>query len=184
MFSTIVILIVAFLFLVFFIFYKRDMLLKMFSRDVTSSTRQFQEQLEQTADIVIKRLEEQITHLEYLLEEANEKVISLDNKIQVVNKILNKENTISESLHTSELTLPNLTIEEHKTISSTSINNIAISTNEIVQLSTENYKDMARNDKRSSILAMADLGYDINEIAKATGISKGEIMLLLQLNKK
>lgn len=70
MLSSIIILIVVVVILI--IFYKRDMLLKMFSLNVTSSTNQFQQQLEQTADIVIKRLEEQIIHLEYLLEEANE----------------------------------------------------------------------------------------------------------------
>ena len=120
---------------------------------------------------VIKRLEEQITHLEYLLEEANEKITSLDNKIQVANKILNTENNnIKESLNTL--------------ISSAETTNISIVANEIATMSIDNYKDMGRNDKRSSIIEMADLGYDITEIAKTTGISKGEIMLLLQLNKK
>lgn len=64
------------------------------------------------------------------------------------------------------------------------INNIAIATNEVAHLSIDNYKELARNDKRNSIIAMADDGYDITEIAQATGISKGEIMLLLQLNKR
>jgi len=170
MFSIIMI-VVAFILVVFFVFYKRDMLIKMFSTDFLSPANRFQEQLEQTADIVIKRLEEQITHLEYLLEEANEKITSLDNKIQVANKILNKENNIIE--------------EPLNPLISSDINtNIGIITNEIATMSKDNYKDMGRNDKRSSIIEMANLGYDITEIAKNTGISKGEIMLLLQLNKK
>ena len=170
MFSSSIIVII-FIVVVFFIIYKRDILLQMSSISVTSSTIRFQEQLEQTADIVIKRLVEQITHLEELLDEANEKIACLDNKIQIANKILNNENNnISECLNQS--------------IISTSTTNIGTVTNEIATVSIENYKDMGRNGKRSSILEMSDLGYDITEIAKNTGISKGEIMLLLQLNKK
>jgi len=161
----------TFMLLVVFIFYKRDMIKKFFSIDITSPTNQFQAQLEQIADTVIKRLEEQITHLEYLLEEANEKIVNLDNKIQIANEILNKENNNQqESLHTL--------------IRSTVTPNTGLVANETTVMNSGKYKEMGRTNKRSSIIEMADLGYDITEIAKATGISKGEIMLLLQLNKK
>jgi len=183
MLSSIIILIVVVVILI--IFYKRDMLLKMFSLNVTSSTNQFQQQLEQTADIVIKRLEEQIIHLEYLLEEANEKTIKLDEKIQIAQKIVeNKTTNVTRYLNEPKKPLPDKSLEEVKAMSSNPINNIAIATNEVAHLSIDNYKELARNDKRNSIIAMADDGYDITEIAQATGISKGEIMLLLQLNKK
>lgn len=157
-------------------FYKRDMLIKMFSIDVTSSANQFQQQLEQTADLVIKRLEEQIVRLEYLLEEANEKITNLDSKIQIANKILD----------TTHFVMPDIAIEENKTVRSSTIATIAMTENEIPSLHSTHYKATytANTDKRSSIIEMADLGYDINEIAKITGISKGEIILLLQLNKK
>lgn len=159
----------------FFAFYKKEMLIKMFSIDVTSSANQFQQQLEKTADIVIKRLEDQITHLEYLLEEANEKIISLDEKIQAANRILSKESNETSSVSSilpEELTLTN----SHTT------GNIKV--NEIANLSADNEKETTRHDKRSAIIEMADLGHDITEIAKATGISQGEIRLFLQLNKK
>lgn len=162
--------VVVFILLIIFIFYKRDMLRQMFSIDTISPANRFQKQLEETADIVIKRLDEQINQLQYLLEEANEKITSLDNKIEVANKVLNKENNINKGLN-------------HSIISETTTN-IARTKNEIATMNIDCYKEMGRNDKRSSIIDMADLGYDITEIAKATGISKGEIMLLLQLNKK
>ena len=166
-----ILMVVIFILVGFFIFYKRDMLIQMFPMPGISPANRFQEQLEQTADIVLKRLEEQIIHLEKLLEEANEKVTSLDNKIQVANKILNKEhNIIKESLN--------------PLLSSDSINNVKVIENEILMMSIDNYKEMGRSDKRNSIIEMATLGYDITEIAKTTGVSKGEIMLLLQLNKK
>jgi len=179
------VIIVIFILFIGFIFYKRETLLKMFSLNVTSSTNQFQQQLEQTADIVIKRLEEQITHLEYLLEEANEKITSLDDKIQLSQKILDKGNhNRIEYVDETRISIPVVSLEQGKAMSSNPINNIAIATNDIAHLSIDNYKELARNDRRNSIIAMADDGYDITEIAKTTGISKGEIMLLLQLNKK
>jgi len=163
--------IVVLILLIVFVYYKRDILKQMVSTDMMLPTNSFQEQLEQTADTVIKRLEEQINQLQYLLEEANEKITALDIKIQVANDILNKENNNVNKY----LTQP---------INSDTITNTALGKNQISPMNIESYKDMGRKDKRSSIIDMADLGYDITEIAKATGISKGEIMLLLQLNKR
>ncbi len=247
MLSTIIMVVVVFLCVIFIIFYKREMLLRVVSGDITSSTYQFQEQLEETGDIVIKRLEEQVLHLENLLEEANQKIMSLDNKLQDVSIFLEKEkNTIVTELNDTKMMIVERATEEynkhleeqhshfeqllneadqkneslkckiqdtihhwekenshinekivktrrmiseidnetHHVVNSNAINNIAIATDQIAKLSLEDYKDMARNDKRGSIIAMDELGYDVGEIAKTTGISKGEIMLLLQLNKK
>jgi len=44
--------------------------------------------------------------------------------------------------------------------------------------------ELFSHDKKQLIMAMADQGYSVTEIAKATGLGKGEIMLLLQLNKR
>ena len=169
MFSNVII-VVVFMLLVVFIFYKRDMLKQIFSPDVGRSTNRFEEQLEKTADHIIERLEEQMSHLEYLLEEANEKIINLDNKIRTANKILSTEKDIKGCLHQS--------------ISSDPTTRLESANSESPMMSSDTYKEMERIDKRTSVIEMADLGYDITQIAKTTGISKGEIMLLLQLNKK
>lgn len=166
-------------------FYKRDMLIKMFSIDVTSSANQFQEQLEQTADIVVKRLEEQIVHLEELLEEANQKIAQLDEKIQIVNEMIDKKNVKdNEIVDTTHLVMPNTTQIENEDSNSTLRLDDNVGEVENQKLSCDDYKNSIRSDWRNSIVEMADSGYDITEIAKRTGISKGEIMLLLQLNKK
>ncbi len=199
--------IIGLIFIVALIFYKRDLFVNMFSIHLTSQTSRFQEQLEETGDLVIKRLEEQIIHLEYLLEEANEKMTSLDRKIQTASSVLNKEHSEDEHAHLEQL----LEVANEKMISldrkiqiahaisnkeNTEDENVtieikpaAVNSNEKVKkeftaLSMDLYRDMPRKEKRSVIIEMTDLGYDITEIAKATGISKGEIMLLLQLNKK
>lgn len=163
-------LIVGIIFILILVFYKRDFFIKNFSFNTISPSRRFQEELEQTGDLVIKRLEEQIVHLEYLLEEANEKMTLLDQKIQTANKILNKEYNENRSMKIET----NLTAVNHS-------ENVK---KPFTDLNIDLYRDMPRKDKRSLIVEMTDLGYDITEIAKATGISKGEIMLLLQLNKE
>lgn len=180
MFSSIVIVIIVFIFLLFFMFYKRDMLIKMFSIDVTSSANRFQQQLEETADIVIKRLEGQISHLEYLLEEANEKINILDKKIQSANYIIEKKE-LSPLLSETNLVMPDMNIKKAEII------NLGENPDEADSLHSHEKPVYILNmdqDKRIAIIEMAELGYDVTEIAKTTGMSKGEIILLLQLNKK
>ena len=41
-----------------------------------------------------------------------------------------------------------------------------------------------RNDKRATILNMAEQGFSVTEIAQKMGVGKGEVMLLLKLRKK
>ena len=85
MFSGNLIFLVIIIFLVVFIFYKREMVSKVFSLNVESSANKFQEQLEEAADLVIQRLEERINYLEDVLEIADAKILNLDEKIRKIN---------------------------------------------------------------------------------------------------
>lgn len=159
------------LFFVFFIFYKRDMLIKIFSLDMTTPTNELKQQLEDTADTIIKRLENQISQLEYLLEEAEQKSSALESKLYLAEQLISKAETASHLK--SETT--NSGIDSSIDLDRTK----DIQINEPLIISKEN-----PNDRRQLILAMDSQGYNATEIAKATGIGKGEIMLLLQLNKR
>jgi hypothetical protein len=44
-------------------------------------------------------------------------------------------------------------------------------------------KEPINTEKYRHIITMSEQGYTVTEIAKVTGMGKGEIMLLLQLNK-
>lgn len=181
MLTGLIISIVIFIFLLLFAVYKRDMVVKMFSLRVDDQANLFQEQLEQTADKVITRLEEQITHLELLLEEADRKITLLDNKIQVADESANRvvQSVVlgKEDIHQlieSEIIRPKETNNFHTSPEAdVEVNNNSSSNSEVFS-----------HDKRRLIIAMADQGYSATEIAKATGLGKGEIMLLLQLNKR
>jgi hypothetical protein len=181
MVSNLFIFVLMIIFLILFVFYKRDMLVKVFSLNVASSANQFQEQIENTADIVIQRLEERICHLESVLEAADAKIMSLDKKIMIAEEVLKKEikdiipfeniDNVSDAKREENLKIP------------TKSNDVAVAVKNNT-IGIDNYKEIARNNKRNSVLALADQGYSSVEIAKTTGISKSEIILLLQLNKR
>jgi hypothetical protein len=167
--------VVALVFFLFFAIYKKDMLIKMFSLNAAVPANQFQQQLEETANLVIQRLEDQISHLEYLLQEADEKIAVLDERLQhteVIIKQLNNDDSFA-TIHTEEMIVDS---------AETEVGLVENRQGDFVDKSQE--KEIVNNDKHRLILAMADQGYNVTEIAKATSVGKGEVMLLLQLNKK
>lgn len=160
------------------------MLVKVFSLNAASSANQFQEQIEQTADIVIQSLEERIRHLESILEVADAKIMSLDKKITMAERIFKKEiKDVIPSKNVDNVS-DSKKEEENVTIPTNKLHDVTIAINKNNTIGIDNYKEIARNNKRNSVLALADQGYSSVEIAKTTGISKSEIILLLQLNKR
>ncbi len=162
MFTGFIVTVLIILFIIFFIFYKRDMLIRLFSLRIEDPTLQLQNQLQETANAVVDRLETQITHLEYLLEEADKRIDILNRQIQNIDLSLSGSNEMNNKNTLTKETL----------------------------LDTKNTENLEKPDlveeknRRLMVLGLADQGYTITEIAKATAIGKGEIMLLLQLNKK
>lgn len=175
---TVVVTIIALIFFIFLAVYKKDMLIKMFSLNATLPANQFQQQLEHTANLVIKRLEDQISHLEYLLQESDEKIAVLDERLQYTEMLMKQieasGNDISSVLQQKKEII----------IDSVEADSRSVGKNQFVTEVKPQEKEMFNSDKHRLILAMADQGYNVTEIAKATGVGKGEVMLLLQLNKK
>jgi len=168
MVTGLIVIVTILLFGFFFIIYKRNMLTEMFSLNASASADRFREQLENTADEIIKRLENHVSHLEFLLDEADSRIALLENMLR----------------KSEELRLKSVKAEEQA-------NNQANKQDYYEKNSTPDISDRVNlsqdsdnNDKRRLILAMANQGYNVTEIAKATGLGKGEVMLLLQLNKK
>ncbi|EIW18183.1 MULTISPECIES: hypothetical protein [Pelosinus] len=182
MFSNLFIVVLVIIFLIVFVLYKRQMLLNLFSLTVASSATQFQEQIEETADVVIQRLEEKIRCLEDILLAADVKIAGLDKKIMMAEKLLDEE-IKDDHLFRKLSNFSEKKKEENIEIFSHQLNPIQepIDKNDKV---IDNDKEIMRNHKRSSVLALAEQGYSSVEIAKTTGISKSEIILLLQLHKK
>lgn len=190
MLTSIILTITILLFFVFFIVSKREILLRIFSFNATLPSNELKDQLEQTADTILRRLEDQIAHLEYLLEEADIKIGILSKQIQHNNiikekpddELRQKTTSVKPQLEDDELQsvcrqIPILTDQDY---------NLTISSGNLPEQTEDKSQtqEVVSSDKHRLILAMADQGYSVLEIAKATGMGKGEIMLLLQLNKK
>lgn len=182
MFSNLFIVVLVIIFLIVFVLYKRQMLLNLFSIEIASSTTQFQEQIEETAEVVIQRLEEKIRYLEDILIAADAKIAGLDKKIMMAEKLLDKE-IKDDHLFRKLSNFSEKTKEENIETSSQQLDPIQEPIDKNYKV-IDNDKEIIRNHKRDSVLALAEQGYNSIEIAKTTGISKSEIILLLQLHKK
>ena len=206
---TTILFILAILFFIFFIIYKRDMIAKMFSLQAAVPASELQHELEKTADEVIRRLEAQIAHLELLLDEADIKIEELDRKLQLVEKTAEKrpvapEDNIS-SAGSFDFSLPpetpaiaeipvamEIPVAAEKSIVPEKMaapDNQAFFAPDNSPLKADNSllkdnRDGINNDKRRTIISLSEQGYSVTEIAKLTGMGKGEIILFLQLNRK
>lgn len=192
---------VAILLLLGLAVYKKEMISKLFVLNLSVPTQELTQQLEQTADAIIKRFKEEANQLTVLLEEAETKIGMLSQQVEHANKII-EQLSVREKVLTAELAK-----EAVKPISSITVqpcyggDDSEQDTEENTKEDTEQMqaaaelqavpidKDMAayealNPEKYRHIIVMAEQGYTTEEIAKATGISRGEILLLLQLNKK
>ncbi|MBP2654924.1 MAG: hypothetical protein H6Q73_2493 [Firmicutes bacterium] len=178
MFTGIIIFILILFFLVFFIIYKRGMIMKMFSLQASVPASELREELEKTADQVIRRLESQIAHLELLLDEADAKSELLAKQLKTAELVCLDEELLQQLTvkHYGENYLPVEIVHESPGNSET--------TASVLPRNIGETKDGIYGDKRQMILALSAQGYSVMEIAKATGLGKGEIILMLQLNKK
>ncbi|MEN6413162.1 MAG: hypothetical protein ABFC84_10465 [Veillonellales bacterium] len=188
MLTTIILTIVLVFFAGFFIVYKRKLLLRVLSINMTAPTTQLQQQLEQTGDAVIEQMENKIAHLEYLLEAADEKIAKLEKQIIEV-KEMTQTHSVTAGL--PQIPIPHQIVKAYTGQEYGAIWNHSISDSKFENSEknpeSETQGSMKQNvsdDKQRLILAMADQGYNVTEISKATGTGKGAIMLLLQLNKK
>ncbi len=166
------------LFFLFFIIYKRNMLSKMFSLNYRSSSEHLQDELQQTADLIIQRLEKRTLELESLLREADEKISVLQQYLAVAdkasfasvdNKLLKPDHQNKQKTQFSDFA------RELSLVQKQMNNNI-----ESLPTSTSNIED---NDIKTIILAMASDGYSDVDIARATKMGLSEVKLFLQLNK-
>jgi hypothetical protein len=164
----------------FFIVYKRKMLMEVFSLNMHTATMEFQTQLEAAGAVVIRQLEEKMNHLEFLLTEAENRSRELEDKLTTAERLL-KEYENKAVAHPSPVPFKAQPVTEDWYAAQESV--VAQSGEvETEKRVLPEVQDIG--DRRKLILTMAEQGYSVTEIAKATGAGKGEIMLLLQLHRK
>jgi len=162
------------------------MLINFFSLDASAPANELQEQLERTADTVISKLESQIAHLEFLLDEADDKIAILDRQLQAADTHLPEHPTFTVNQTkstTAEIFDFRLPPELPPAIECPPV--LAVPAVVAAPDNTAVRDGNGENaNKRRLIASMATQGYNVTEIAKATSMGKGEVMLFLQLNRK
>ncbi|KYZ77268.1 hypothetical protein AXX12_03810 [Anaerosporomusa subterranea] len=158
-----ILLVVLLLVTVFIFVYKRQMLLKMFSINIATMADEFRTQMEVTADQAVKKLENQMAQLEYMLEEADAKIITLENRLREAEQ---------KGIPSAPASVP---------YTSDSPLSTSIPQSQPAQIA-DKLQEVAQ-DKRQQVMLMHRQGYTVIEIAKATSMGKGEVMLVLELNK-
>lgn len=181
--------------------YRKEILINIFTSNMSTSTNQFTEHLEQTADVIIRRLEEEAAQLEILLEEAEIKIGMLSQQVEHANKIIEQMLDLEKRQTEGELKKRTAeAVNDHKSdnvlsaIEPEIFEENILTDNDMQPVEEQAGIDLSVVDmdipvksinveKYRHIITMAEQGYTVTEIAKATGMGKGEIMLLLQLNK-
>lgn len=160
-----------------FAVYKRQMVIKMFSINVASMADEFRMQMQDTADTAVGKLEQQMTQLEYLLEEADAKIRILEDLLQQAEHrpVSIPEASIpgNDNVKRIQPLEPYGSSEKLQMVSTVIAKPVPVANN-----LRENVQD-----KRQQVVAMHRQGYNVVEIAKAVSIGKGEVMLILELNK-
>jgi hypothetical protein len=176
MFTGLIFFILGIGFFLFFIYGRRYMQSRKFTMQASVPTGELQVQLEKTADIAIKQLEEYIGQLEFLLEEADVKIALLDQKLQLI-----QDDSSVPVNH--PIPMPRrVDVElgpEVPPLKLVSVKNYSGS-DQVVN----DQREPINNERRKLIVSMSEQGYSVTEISKNTGVGKGEILLLLHLNRK
>lgn len=140
-----------------FLFFKREKETKKINA-VADSTDYFQLQLEESADQIIAKMKNHVDHLEYLIQEADEKIFALDQRLKRFEG-LNGMNIDIEENSIEEVVSKNFSMPEEKA-------------------------EMDINAVNQQVYNLISQGVDVNEIAKRTGIGKGAVLLISQMYKK
>lgn len=157
---------------------------------LSGSANQLQLQMEKTADEIIQRMENQASHLEFLAQEADEKIFQLDAKIKRIEALmteLNAENDKNVKSNESKLFQhPEKSCLEKKCEDKNSDHVFFQDEKRIVaekEPVSKKKLDVRSSKMNKMVFDLMDRGYTIDEIAKQTGIGKGAILLIQEMYK-
>lgn len=168
--ANMILLAIIILFFVFFALYKRKSIEKVFLLDSQGAAAAFRQELEHTGDELVGRLEERIQRLEYLLAEADVRIEQLEAQLGAAMRQQGQPVPQTDALATET---PGAAVPQRE--------EPALPT---LPEGSAAKPGGLKEERRKTVLSMAEQGYTITEIAKATGAGKGEILLLLQLHRR
>jgi hypothetical protein len=151
---------------------------KVSTNSFDQSAARLQLQLEEAADVIIARMENHVDHLEFLIEEADTKIIELDHHIKKMEELSKKQLDFEKQAAVHRMNDVNPVTNHAETIKEVSENKIEVTAKVLRPKFV--LKDSALN---TTVFDMLDKGCSLDQITKETGIGKGAIKLIKQMYK-
>lgn len=185
---------------------RRTRAVQKISGELSGPVAQLQEQILMTTDSSIDRLDAKIAQMEILLGEIDRrsalmaqqssqlqfKQLQLEQQQQQImhwlqnqNQQLEKDFELRRAMLAAPPVLPGKKDSPEIADISSAVQMPVLSTNGRSSVKRASSLDnFPPQDKRATILAMAEQGFSVTDIAQRMGVGKGEILLLLKLRKK
>lgn len=168
--------------MIFFIVKRQRLATAREQKGLSESSRELQAELEKTADFVVTRLEERIQHLQYLIAEADERIIRLESHLEDDNKSIHD---FSKEDEKPAVMLPE---PEKENLLQKQVQPLLTADNVFegrkkVLVGAEELGN-SPSDIRTEVFSLLNEGKDFDTIAKKTGLGKGAISLLAQMHKR
>lgn len=186
--------------LVVFFAFRRLKLMQRLQSNLRIPVAEMQEQIEITASSAVERLDEKIAEIEVLLAE-------LDRRSRLVAQQIELEQQLHGQIQKQQMQLQKLIQQEVADLNQKQIaiqqsietcQNLSTSTSMTGKSDTNTQQPLAIEtpisqpssrigksvNKRAWVLELAEQGVEIADIAKQTGMGKGEVSLILKLKKK
>lgn len=150
---------------------------KVSANSFDQSATRLQLQLEEAADVIIARMENHVNHLEFLIEEADTKIIELDHRIKTIEDLSKNQLDFEKQVDVHCMNDVNPVTNQAETIKK-AVDHEA----EVTKTMRPKFvlKDSALN---IVVFDMLDKGCSLDQITKETGIGKGAIKLIKQMYK-
>lgn len=147
-----------------------------------ASAVQLRNSIEMTADLMIRRMQEQAEQLTFIISEADGRIAAIDERIRKMERLLKQAETDKLEMRQEIQSAKETALEYEQALrqAQTALQNTAAVKEEA---SLEKLSDAGQTELNKRIFSLLDKGDDIEQISRVTGIGKGAIALIEQMYK-
>ncbi|AEV68535.1 DUF6115 domain-containing protein [Acetivibrio clariflavus] len=153
---------------------------------IISDAEEMVEELNKFSDYVITRVEEKNSEMDLKFAKAEKLLENLKREIGAVSNFQKKEALDSNSVDLNPMVLNDESMDENNSVNVNDNEEIAVSKMEAEDdksMSKSDEKVVTLNSKHNEVLMLAKKGLNETEIAKKLNMGKGEIQLILGVNR-
>lgn len=148
-----------------------------------ASAVQLRNSIEMTADLMIRRMQEQAEQLTFIINEADGRIAAIDERIRKMELLLKQAETDKLEMRQEIQSAKETALEYEQALRQVQTalqNTVAV---EEKESNLKNLSDVGQTELNKRIFSLLDKGDDIEQISRATGIGKGAIALIEQMYK-